>query len=53
MLAFKLCQLTEEATEAYDKEYRRFRQFHARRNLRTDCNTNLSHMLLVSSDPYV
>ena len=46
-------QLSEEAAEAYNKEYRLMRRDHTRKNSRINTNTDLLNMLLVSSDPYV
>lgn len=44
-------QLTEEAQEAKNKEYRRFREFNTRKCDRLSTTEDLMHMLLVSSDP--
>ncbi|XP_022166704.1 uncharacterized protein LOC111031177 [Myzus persicae] len=46
-------QLSEEAQEARNKDYKRIRQNHTRKNSRLNTNKDLIHMLLVSSDPYI
>lgn len=43
--------LTEEALEAKNKDFRRFRQFHTRKSDRKASNHDLLNMLLLSSDP--
>ncbi|XP_050530607.1 uncharacterized protein LOC126899604 [Daktulosphaira vitifoliae] len=46
-------QLSEEAAEANNKEYKKFREHHTRKNTRYNTNEDLIHMLLVASDPYL
>ena len=46
-------QLSEEAQEARDKGYRRFREHHTKNRSRTETTTDLIHLLLVSSDPKI
>lgn len=53
MLDCKQCQLSEKAPEPVDKEYKQFRRFLTRKNLRINCKTDLLHMILVSTDPYI
>jgi hypothetical protein len=36
-----------------NKEYKKFRENHTRKNSRTNTNEDLIHMLLVASDPYL
>lgn len=43
--------LTQEALEAKNKEYRRFREFHPRKRGRKESIHDLLNMLLLSSDP--
>ena len=50
---FILGQLTEEASEARNKEFRKFQSQHTRKVTRIASNTDLIHILLVSSDPYI
>lgn len=45
--------LSEEAQEASNKNYKRFREHHTRRNSRTNTTRDLMYMLLVSSDPVI
>lgn len=53
MITLPIGQLSEEAQEARNKDYRRIRERHARKTSRVDTNTDLLTMLLVSSDPIV
>lgn len=46
-------KLTEEAQEARNKDYRRYRLGHARKNSRLSTNEDIMNMLLVTSDPYI
>lgn len=46
-------QLTEEAAEARNKDFRRFREHHTRKFNKVVCNQDLLHCLLVSSDPVI
>lgn len=45
--------LSEEAQEARNKDFKRFRLFHTRKLSRIINNTDILHHLLVSSDPYI
>ena len=45
--------LSEEAMEARNKELKHYRQHHTRKTSRIDCNRDLLHKLLVSSDPKI
>ena len=45
--------LSEEAEEARNKDYRRYRLMFSRKCSRTSTNTDVLHRLLVSSDPYI
>ncbi|KMQ86336.1 dna-mediated transposase, partial [Lasius niger] len=46
-------QYSEEATEARNKDFKRFREFHTRKYSRQAANQDLIHKLLVSSDLYI
>ncbi|KAJ4428580.1 hypothetical protein ANN_24624 [Periplaneta americana] len=46
-------QLSDDAQEARHKEYRFFREHNTRKTSRINCNKDLSHMLLISSDPLI
>ncbi|CAH2094474.1 unnamed protein product [Euphydryas editha] len=46
-------QLTEEAAEARNKNFRQYRLNFARKFSRTDCNRDIMNRLLLSSDPYL
>lgn len=46
-------QLSEEAAEARNKDFKRFRQMFSRKCSRTATNEDVLHSLLVSSDPYL
>lgn len=46
-------QLSEDAQEARHKEYRFFREHNTRKTSRINCNKDLLHMLLISSDPLI
>lgn len=50
---FPIGQLSEEAAEARNKHFRKYRECHARRSNRTYTNEDILHNLLLSSDPYV
>ena len=45
--------LSEEAQEAYNKNYKNFRENHTRKTSRLSTNTDLMHALLISSDPVI
>lgn len=46
-------QLSEEAAEARNKDFKKFRQFGSRKCSRVATNEDILHSLLVSSDPYL
>ena len=46
-------QLSEEASEARNKEFRKYREFHTRKTSRTACNEDLLNYLLLTSDPLI
>lgn len=46
-------QLSEEAQEASNKNYNRFRENHSRKSSRIHTNTDIFNFLLVSSDPLI
>lgn len=46
-------QLTEEASEARNKDFRRYREHHSRKINRVATNQDVLHALLVSSDPLI
>jgi hypothetical protein len=46
-------QLSEEAAEARNKDFKRFRLFNTRKCSRILTNEDIMHKLLVSSDPYI
>ncbi len=46
-------QLSEEAQEARNKDYKRFRLHNTRKSDRIKTITDLAHMLLISSDPFL
>lgn len=43
--------LSEEASEARNKDFRKFREEHSRKHSSISCNTDIMHNLLLSSDP--
>lgn len=43
--------LSEEASEARNKEFRRFREHHSRKRSRQDSNQDILNVLLLTSDP--
>lgn len=45
--------LSEEASEARNKDFRSFREIHSRKIGRKETNTDIIHQLLISSDPYI
>ncbi|XP_017465416.1 PREDICTED: uncharacterized protein LOC108358524 [Rhagoletis zephyria] len=45
--------LSEEAQEARNKDYRRYRLYHSRKTGRSSTNEDVMHHLLISSDPYI
>lgn len=45
--------LSEEASEARNKDFRRYREFHSRKMNRKSCNEDIFNMLLLSSDPRI
>lgn len=52
-LSVPIGQLSEEAQEARNKEFKRFREDHTRKCSRIDSNMDLLHILLISSNPYI
>ena len=46
-------QLSEEAQEARNKDFRRYRQSHSRKMSRIHTNRDILSMLLISSDPVI
>jgi hypothetical protein len=46
-------ELSEEAQEARNKDYKKFRLNHTRKISRTDTNYDLFRLLFISSDPYL
>lgn len=46
-------QLTEEAAEARNKDFRRYREHHTRKHNRVVTNQDILNFLLVSSDPII
>lgn len=46
-------QMTEEAAEARNKDFRRYREHHSRKFSRTATNRDILNFLLVSSDPLI
>lgn len=46
-------QYSEEAAEARNKDFKRFRKFHTQKYSRLASNEDLIHKLLVSSDLYI
>ena len=48
-----LGMLSEEAEEARNKDYRKYRLMYSRKCSRTSTNTDVFNRLLVSSDPYI
>jgi len=50
---FPIGILSEEAQEARNKDYIRFRQQNTRKTSRIDTNTYILHMFLISSDPLI
>ncbi|XP_050525962.1 uncharacterized protein LOC126896864 [Daktulosphaira vitifoliae] len=45
--------LSEEAQESRNKDYKMYREHHTRKNSRLNTNEDLIHILLISSDPYI
>ena len=45
--------MTEEALEARNKDLRKFRLHHTRKNLRKNKMEDLAHTLFISSDPVI
>ena len=45
--------ISEEAQEARNKEFRRYREGFSRKSSRTETNTDIMIRLLCSSDPYI
>lgn len=45
--------LSEEASEARNKDFRRFKQHNSRKNTRENSNEDIIKMMLVSSDPFI
>lgn len=46
-------QLSEEAQETRHKEFRRYREENSRKSSRVNTNTDVLHILLLSSDPTI
>jgi len=46
-------QLSEEAQEARNKDFKRYREIHTRKLSRIKTNEDLLHLLLISSDPLI
>lgn len=46
-------QLSEEASESRNKDFKRFRQLYSRKCSRSATNEDILHSLLISSDPYL
>lgn len=46
-------QLSEEAAEAQNKHFRRYRADFLRKFSRTDCNRDILNRLLLTSDPFI
>lgn len=46
-------QLSEEAQEARNKDFRRFREHHTRKRSRISTNRDLLNMLIITSDPLI
>lgn len=46
-------QLSEEAQEARNKDFRKFRQYKSRKLSRQATNADILHALLITSDPYI
>lgn len=46
-------QLSEEASEARNKEFREYRKMHSRKMDRVKTNEDVLHQLLISSDPVI
>lgn len=46
-------QLTEEAQEARNKDFKRFREYNTRKCNRGATNADIIHKLLISSDPFI
>jgi hypothetical protein len=46
-------QLSEEAQEARNKDFKRFRERNTRKSSRIDTRKDLLHMLLISLDPVI
>jgi hypothetical protein len=46
-------QLSEEAQEARNKDFKRIRECHARKISRSSTNTDILNSLLISSDPFI
>lgn len=51
--SFFLGILSEEASEARNKDFRNVRQRHTRKIGRKETNVDIIHSLLVSSDPFI
>lgn len=45
--------LSEEASEAHNKDFRRFREHHSRKTSRQTSNEDILNMLILSSDPHI
>ena len=46
-------QLSEDAQESRNKDYKKFRLYHARKCSRLETNEDVFHTLLYTSDPYI
>lgn len=45
--------LSEEASEARNKDFRKFRESHSRKSSSINCNEDVLHNLLLTSDPFL
>lgn len=45
--------LSEEASEARNKDFRKFREHHSRKSSRVCCNQDILNLLLLTSDPLI
>ena len=48
-----IAQLSEDAQESRNKDYKKFRLYHARKCSRSDTSEDVFHTLLNTSDPYI
>lgn len=52
-ISLPIGQLSEEAAESRNKDFKRFRQSHSRKFSRVSTNEDVIHALLISSDPLI